>query len=507
MMKILFFSFEGIGFAVAKKLQEEGNEVLVGQVQSYAELGIDKEEDPEDTKKRLATFDGLIEKIPAEELLAKAKKFDNKDEWSVICDFNNLYVVGDKLKKMGFASDTSNGFIFLPTKEQHDLESDRDSAKDFVKKHYQIEVGEVHDFKTTDEGIRFLNDTVKDERIWVLKAYSDDLNAIVPSSDEPMLAKDELISALVSDRAGYESMGYLLEEKISDPQELTPQCVFYDGEPVFYDLDIESKPLFAGDSGPQTGCAQNMVVQISEYDEIVDIAFPPIVYDMAQQHRGLFVWDASILVDKRTGKRYFGEFCSNRWGWDSFFTELAMCESVTSYFESILEGMNPLQQQYGVSVRMFNVKKNTDMPVLLKDDLENIWLYDVHKIKKDIASIGYSWDLLVVTGAGGDLDEAIDSCYERLRDVAFTGGGYRPKHDFLSEDYTTAILSRYNDNVGYLFSGERYEGIGTDERIRRVEREMQKLLKDKTSEEQTHKRDMQSLRDEMLAALNDDQEG
>ena len=35
-------------------------------------------------------------------------------------------------------------------------------------------------------------------------------------------------------------------------------------------------------------------------DEINRIAFPPKVHEMAKAHPGLFVWDASLLIDART---------------------------------------------------------------------------------------------------------------------------------------------------------------------------------------------------------------
>lgn len=506
-MKICWFTFDGNGFSVAKKLQEEGHIVLVGQAETYKELGIDKEEEPKDQQQRMSTWNGMIEKTTAQKLLKQMESFEDKDEWGVICDFNNLFKIAEQAQKIGFASETGTGFYFLPTEEQYKLESDRDAGKNFVQEHYHdLAVGEKHDFKTIDEGIQFLQEAAEKDQIWVLKAYNDDLNAIVPTSEDPMLAKDELISALASERSGYESQGYLLEEKISNPHELTPQCVFYDGQPVFYDIDIETKPIFPGDTGPQTGCASNLVFQIGEYDKIVDLAFPPIVYDMALNQRGLFVWDSSILIDTRTGKQYFGEFCANRWGFDSFFTELAMCESISSYFEKVMDGENPLVHQFGASVRMFNVKKKEDISVIHKDT-KDIWMFDVHKPKKDVISIGYCWDLLVATGSGSDIDEAVDTCYETMQRVAFTGGGYRPKFDFLSQEYPTSLLSRYNEHVGDLFNGESYEGIGTDERIRRLERDMQKMLKDKTSGEETHKKEITLLRDEMLAALHDGEEG
>lgn len=505
-MKIVWFTFDGNGFSVAKKLQDEGHTILVGQAETYKELGIDKEEDPKDQAMRMSTWQGMIEKTTAQDLLKQMESFEDKDSWGVVCDFNNLFAIAEKAKELGFAGENGTGFYFLPTKEQFDLESDRAAGKKFILDHYKgLLVGEQHEFKTIDEGIQFLHEAAEDDKIFVLKAYNDDLNAIVPTSLDPALAKDELISALAAERAGYEMQGYLLEEKISEPQEVTPQAVFYDGELVFCDADIETKPLLAGDTGPQTGCASNLVFPISEYDEIAELSFPPIVYDMAQKQKGLFVWDASVLKDGRTGKLYFGEFCANRWGYDSFFTELSMCESVSSYFESVMHGVNPIRQPFGVSVRMFNVKKSAGISVIHRG-MNDLWMFDVQKKKKDVVSIGYCWDLMVATGAGADIDEALDRAYGRLAEVAFTGGGYKPRFDFISEEYPTSIISRYNENVGALFGGMKYEGIGIDERVRRMEKVVEKIRKDSIARESAMDRTLDGMKNEMISALADDEE-
>lgn len=502
-MKIIWFTFDGNGFSVAKKLQEEGHTVLVGQAETYQELGIEKEEDPKDQKQRMGTWEGMIEKSTAKELLKKMADFEDKDSWGVICDFNNLYAIADQAKELGFAGENGTGFYFLPTREQFELESDRAKGKQFVEKHYpDLGVGEQHDFKTIDEGISFLQEAAAKDQIFVLKAYNDDINAIVPTSDDPQLAKDELVSALAGERAGYEMQGYLLEEKISEPMELTPQAIFYDGELVFCDMDIESKPLFAGDTGPQTGCSANLVVPISQYDPVAMLALPPEVYSMAQQHKGLFIWDASVLIDRRTGKKYFGEFCANRWGYDSLFTELAMCGTVSRYFELLMTGTNPMIHRYGAAVRMFNVKKIES--AVIHKGMKGLWMFDVHKPKDQVMSVGYCWDLLVATGAADDLDEALDQCYARLKEVAFTGGGYRPHQDFVSEEYPTSMISRFNENVGKMFAGEKYEGIGIDERVRRIEREMERIKKDADTRIATVEREKDSLKGEVMEALSHD---
>lgn len=507
-LKVLWFSFEGIGFHIAKRLMDEGNEVLVGQVESYADLNIEKDEDPKDTKKRLSTFDGIIEKIEANALLKQADKFEDKDEWSVICDFNNLWHIADQLKEMGFGGENCTGFIFLPTKEQCELEGDRNAGKEFVKEHYTgVEVGEEHQFAKVDDAVKFLTDNAAGgDKIFVLKANSDDLNALVPRTNDPNLAKDALISALISERAGYESQGFILEEKITDPLELTPQVVFYDGIPIFYDLDIENKPIGAGNNGPQTGCAMNLVTQISQYDQISQLAFPPVVYDMAMGHKGMFVFDASILIDGRTGKLYFGEFCANRWGWDALFTELAMCSSVTDYFTKIMMGVNPMTQQFGAAVRMFNVKKEEDKQVLYKS-LDSVWLYDVWQKGKKLLSIGYSWDLCVLTGSGTNLESAVDHCYDAVLQIESDGGVVRPKFDFMSLDYPTSILNRYNEGLAKnLYYGTKYEGVSVDEKVTQLEREVARAKADAETERIKFSGQLQEIKEQLIDALQDEEE-
>ncbi|PYL10892.1 MAG: hypothetical protein DMF48_09740 [Verrucomicrobia bacterium] len=108
-------------------------------------------------------------------------------------------------------------------------------------------------------------------------------------------------------------------------------------------VEFENKPFGSGNISIQTGCSQNLLFPIGMSDKINAIAFPPVVDTMAKQHKGLFYWDASLLIDKRTGKIYFGEFCSNRPGYNSLLTELAQCSSVHHYFSSVVRKQNPFK--------------------------------------------------------------------------------------------------------------------------------------------------------------------
>jgi hypothetical protein len=77
--------------------------------------------------------------------------------------------------------------------------------------------------------------------------------------------------------------------------------------PLAVVLELENKPFGSGNISTQTGRSENLLFPIEMGDKINAVAFSPVVDAMAKQHKGLFYWDASLLIDKRTGKIYFGE--------------------------------------------------------------------------------------------------------------------------------------------------------------------------------------------------------
>lgn len=503
-LKYIIFTHDGSALCVAEKLMNEGNDVIVAQIQDNKELHNGTTEEPEDKKKRLSLYDGILKKHDAKEVIRKMKNIKNKEDWFVIFDMNYLWYYGEIVMKMGFTQG------FFPTEEQFHLEDDRDGAKEFVNEHYpDLPVADVHEFKTIDEGIEMLNET---EEIFVLKANVEGDLTVLPNSKDPALAKEELIAALNGSKVEYEKQGYILELKISDPIEITPQAVFYNGKLIFTDIDIENKPIGAGSQGPMTGCAGNLIIRTELDEKINDIAFPPIVYEMAAKHPGMMVWDSSILVDQRTEKMYFGEFCPNRWGYDAFFTEIAMSGSATEYFEAIVAGENPLKKNFGVGVRMFNVKKSEEVPIIIKEGNEkNIFIYDGFIKDDHVVTTGATWSLAVATGADDDVAKAIDLCYESMDGMAFTGGYIRPKFDFISLDYQNSILNRFNFTNHWLFEASDYsESRKQGERMEHIKKkngkDVEKMKKDHAGEmdkmKSEHSQNLLDLSREIADALS-----
>src|SRR5215467_13354334 len=120
-MKFAFFTFSGHSFPIAKRLEDEGNEVIVGQVSAPEKLKISgwqgTKESPEEKKRRLSLYDNMISKCDADELLKtlRFEKDKNKEDTFVIVDHNNLCEYGEKLLSLGMTG-------FIPNREDYERE-------------------------------------------------------------------------------------------------------------------------------------------------------------------------------------------------------------------------------------------------------------------------------------------------------------------------------------------------------------------------------------------------
>lgn len=451
-MKFVIFTYDGHGLPVAHHLEQEGHDVMVGVVEDKKDVvsKFEKESDKEDAGEkalRLSLFDGILNKTPATELIEKLKKIPDPQNYFVFFDFNNLFKFSEQIKDMPFHGN-------FPTEEDHLFEIDRDNAKEFVKKNYdRIRIAGKKEFRKISDAEKFLRET---DEIWVLKGFNESARSVVPDVDDPQLAGGQLLEALYQDRASYENPGFILENLIPNVIELTPEKIYYDGVPIAAVLDIESKPVGSGDISIQTGCAQDLVFPIDLEDRICKIAFPPIIDEIAKKHKGLFIWDASLLINKRDGKIYFGEFCSNRTGYNEFFTQLSQVPFIGGFFEDIADRKNPFRfGTVGTSLRIFNMNRDSKTDHILggikidyKPGIEkDLWLWDARREKGKLASAGYDWNLAVMTGSDRSIDDAVARLYKNIDNFSFVGGYYRPKFDYLSLEYPTSILNRLNYGV------------------------------------------------------------
>ena len=431
---------DGSGMPVAHHLQLEGKEVIVGHVQDKDELRNGDKEKPEDKEKRLQEFEGIVKKYPADKLVKALRKVKNKDDYFIFCDRNNLWYYSEQLLKYGL----TNG-IFNTTAD-FDLEKESEEAMNFVEEHYtDIQIIPHQKVKTVEEARKLVEES---EVPLVLQSEGDHVSTVV-GPDDVEQSKLVILATLDKNEKEYSRGEIVIKEKLIRPVEITPQIVFWNGEPVYTTIDIETKNVGDGENnGPQVGCGTNLIIRTDIEDEINRIAFPKKVYDMAKEHTGIFVFDISLYVTD--DGIYFGEFCSNRFGYDSLFTEMTMAHGPSEYFEKIMALQSPVEHfRYGVAIRAFNLKVNEEQEIQY-DNWKPLWLYDAMLKDGKMVSVGEDWDLAVATGRGNSILEAVENGYNNYNRLIFREKYCRTKEDFLA-DYPTSIMRRYEETKGVYF--------------------------------------------------------
>lgn len=448
-MKYIVFTFTGDGLPVAHRLQQEGHDVVVGMVEDVLDTLPDGEaarpEDDLTRERRLSLYDGMLPKVPARKLARELADAKQTADTFVLFDRNHLFKFASTLAPAGFEGN-------FPLEDDYRFEHSRDEAKDFVRQNYpSLAVADIRQFSSVADARAFLAST---DELWVLKGRGEGAATFLPDVDDAALAGKQVVQQLESNAGAYEQQGFILEPLISSMVELTPQRMFYDGEPIATTLDIENKPFGSGNVSIQTGCAQDLVFPIGDGDRICEIAFPPVVQDLARKRRGLFYWDASLLIDRRSRKIHFGEFCSNRPGFNSLFSELAQCKSAHDYFSCAMRRRSPFTLgTLGCSVTLFNPAMDREhhchppasVPIEYKKRVEGgLWLWDVKQEANRLVSAGDDDNLGVITGTGTSIEAAVGQMYRNVDDFSFVGVYYRPKFDYLSMDYPTSIVNRLN---------------------------------------------------------------
>jgi hypothetical protein len=458
---------------VAKRFQDEGGKVIVGVIEDMKDIflpmeldAMEKEgKDPSDEgkdgekKKRLKSFEGILDINTADSVVEYLKKQDNKDEWFVFCDMNYTFKYAEQLAEF-----MPHGNF--PTAEHRELEVDREKAKQFIENNYpDVSKDEHHEFSNIEEAKKFLETS---DDIYVLKGDSLDAPTVVPPTDDPEVAKQLLIEALDKNQESYNAGGLILELKLEDAIELTPERMFYNGKELCTSLDIETKRKYAGDVGGElVGCGTDLIIATNPKDKLNQMAFPDVVSHLAHDARGLFIWDLSLLISKRTGKAYPGEFCANRPGWNAFMTEVEGME-VIKFFNDIVVGKNPMEgKKLSASLRVFNDSEDEDVKIIYPPEIEKSVspMYVMMK-KGELITTGYCADTCIVTGHGDTFQSCADDLYEKASKIALATKkwGYRSKGDFLDGGYGTSLVMRYNYAVQKeLITGyEPYLGTKSD---------------------------------------------
>ena len=450
--KYIFFSIFCESASLAWHLQKAGKDVIFAQVDNLNEVKEKEPEEKETHRRRMNMWTGILNKVKAEDYIKKMEKIENKDDYFVIFDFNNLWMFAKEAKRMGFK------YGFFPNKFDYELEDNRQLAKEFVQSYYpELKVAECFEYKSVDEALEMVNES---EEFWALKANKNAFNTVVPSTKNLQFAKDEIADALNINRKEAESKGFVLERQIRDGVEFCVERIYWNGKPIAHSVDLENKAIGSGNIGIKVGCIQNMIVSIPDDAPIISKCFPEAVDKLAKKHDGLFFIDANLIM--KDGEFYFLEFCT-RWGFDSTQTECEMSGGVENFFGSIVNGENPFKVKYGVGVRGINMIRGGDgdlvpnLEMRWTEDYEShIYPFDMSKDEKGkMINNGFEYELLsVFTGSSDDAEYAIIKAYEVVDDFSFKEMYTRPYHDFICCDYDGAIMTRLEAIEGLICSPE-----------------------------------------------------
>lgn len=437
----VIFSYDLLGLGYALRLKEEGNNVVIALMEPEdAGFDIKSESDKEFDKRRRTVGDGLITKYPAKMVFKYLKGLKDKEDYFIDFDFNYGSNYAEELEKMGFKG-------LFPRETGRELEKDREKGQNLVKDHYKLlNLPEEKTFKKVQDAIEFINEQ---ENIYVIKANNPDINCFVPASDSTEIDeyREEVTNYLEEQKSGLESDGFMLQKKIEDCVEATPEACYIDGKPVYFVCCIENKFKSDGELGEQTGCGQDLNFVLDPKSKLVEIGDKDYFPIAKKEKLNNFV-DAGILFERETGTAYFTEFCHSRKGYNAFYGELAMCPSVSQYFEALQANTSPFNsigaKRFAASIRIFNTGKDdnrytlADLQIMVKG--ENVWLVDA-KMKEDtLVTAGFVYDTAVITGAGDTPEEAIKNCQDHLKEIKMKEEVHRIDID-TNEDY--GLLARY----------------------------------------------------------------
>lgn len=446
-MKYIFFTYEGEGLPIAWQLQNEGHEVTVGVVENNEDTvsrveGEPEQENPEKKAKRLRLYDNMLKKTPANALINQMKSIEDKEKYFVFFEMNHLFRFADKVKDMGFHGN-------FPMEEDYIYEIDRKLAKDFVEKNYSdLKVLQNISFKAIEKAKEFLNTQTK---TWIVKPFDSEAMVFLPDAKDIKSTKKQLYTALDKNKEVYERSGFMLEQYIDNVIEIAVGRMYYDGKLLGLTFNCENKTIGSGGVSFQTGCAGDLVTFLKPEDKLNEICFPPIVDEMANNHKGLFFWDASLLIDPETDDMYFGEFCPNRPGYNVFYSVISQFPTVNSFFESVVNQKTMFDKNtVAASTRIFNLNRSNDDKEISKDvpvtivteNPRDLWPMDVYKKDNEIMVSGYDINLAAVTGVGITVKEAVERMAKNIDSIFYLGKYYRPVSDYVSRSYSSAILNR-----------------------------------------------------------------
>jgi hypothetical protein len=428
------YLFDGLGIAVRAKYVEDLNVFMIRMDNEWASERIITAKNKEDW---LSLGSGIVDVYDVEKGLKKLSNL-NPEETFILFDFNYGYKLAEKIKEMGFRG-------LMPTKWDRQMEKDRDMAQEFVKKNYtEIKIPEKYEFKRVDEFFSFIKENPNN---YVIKPNNPDLSTFVPPK-EPNQAIEEMAAFCDKNKVELEKSGFIIQRRILNGFEITPEVIFdINGNPVYSSVDIEYKRFGNYGTSFMNGCAADLVFPVDINSDIIKKAVAPIFPFVKERVSSpIIFWDAALMYDLDMNELYFLEFCSGRFGINSFYTEIELFGSIRNFIDLVL-GNNPEvdRENFASSIRLFNPNYKEQTLIFPPKLNSHEYLLDAKKDGDFVTTTKFSGDAVILTNK----DDNPFSSLRGVQDMAFQEKWveFYKRSDLTSTGFQESILDRYEKSL------------------------------------------------------------
>lgn len=441
MAKFYIFTADHSGLPIATRLQDEGDRATLVAIRPEERNGkTELPKTPDEAKKNKQRIEylgkngnGLIPKMWASEAMGRINPGD-------LVLFDQIYgwQYGHQLRKKGVRvrGGTKNGF-FLETERRETLA---------LLKHLGFDIPEQVHFGpgSSKRGIEFLK-SVKDNTLYVFK--SDDPKIVTQVAD---FENDELIQKLTAEAKEIDTDGFLLQQKV-EGIEAAVETYYYNGEPLFANVDIEAKKKYNEMSEVQTGCSMNILFMLPVDHPLRERVNGALDAVAKRYFSGSCILDLSFIYEPIEDKLYALEMCGERNAYNAVFPMLNLLTvPIGEFYAKLLRGEYKgdvteklFQEGFAASLRVFNEDKTPDQRVLFPDEYKpHYWIWDVHKKGKELLTTGDE-SLGVITATGENPESALAKVREMFYKLHMPTKWARD--DFDNDDYPTLPLSRYHE--------------------------------------------------------------
>lgn len=415
---IVTADFSGMGFA--KKLKEEGNEVI---------LAYKLKDDEEKVKEAKMIGKGIVDVKELDVVFKDRKSYKN---WYWIFDMNIHTDIAKVLNE--------EGFKVLGGQEISDkLEHDRNFAADLMEQH-GIKSPPTHEFTSIEEGLKFLDENPEKAYVFKPDEPSGLCCTYVPDSEKNEKANHELYVYLSSlGDAGT----YILQERIKGV-EACFEVWFYKGKPFFANCDLECKKKLNQDMGGMVGCAQDINFAIPLECKAVTSTIGKL-YDFYKEMKYTGFVDANVIV--YDNENYYLETC-NRFGYNaspSMFFSISKVP-VGELLASILDGdihdfYDKIRYGFAASATLYIDEPKMGLPLFIDEDVnDNFYQFDGYQENDQMFMSGYCSEIGVVTVHAYTIREAAEELLEKAKLVRFPMRSMRT--DLHKNDYHSSVEDR-----------------------------------------------------------------